>query len=681
MIREAISQLRRSLGYRTLVPIASGCLLLATVGWAGTSWFAGTKVREHITRRAEVIARMVGYATEAVHDDTDVQRIVEALGAEPMVKEIVVASGEPPRVIASTRNAIVGRAISQMFDIESSANLEKSLRSRRELVDYHREDRLLGFSMPLMIARDHVHAEPGAVVVHIDTSPIEDEERAWAALAAMSFLVAAALVLVGGMFILHRLVLRPVIAIARAVHAESGEVPVLSDDEIGELAKALNVRRRESDEARSKLEAVVHDLLAAREQAESANRAKSDFLANMSHEIRTPMSAILGYSQLMAEGGEDRERLKECVQRIRRNGEHLLSIIDGILDLSKIEAGKLAVDLQPTNPIQVLLDVESMISSRCTEKGLRFDLGLDTAIPEAIQTDPVRLRQILANLVSNAAKFTESGGVTVRASFVKGPAHRGTLVVRVRDTGIGIAPEALSRLFKPFGQLDTSASRKFGGIGLGLSISRSFAKLLGGDIAVTSEPGRGSEFTVTIVAAVEPGVRMLGADCLRPQSRSEAADVVGVIGGVGVAGGARAEGSGALSGVRIFFVEDGPDKRRLIEHHLRKAGAEVRTFTNGLEALCAMTNDQTPDGPLAGHDICDLVLTDMQMPVMDGYTLASKLRAKGWTQPIVALTAHAMVGDDVRCREAGCDRYATKPVSKDTLIRVCQPQRAARHTA
>lgn len=661
MLRPFLFQLRRSLGYRALVPIAGTCLALAVLGYVGTSWLAHEQGRDRIEKRAELVARTVGYVTETVRDDADFQRIVHALGAEPLVREIVVAAGEPARVIASSRNAFVGQELADIVDGGAAASLRQSLAASRESVRYHPDTRLVEYAMPLTNVRGTVGAEPGAVVVYVDARPVEDQMGAWAAAAGLGFVIAAMLVLIGGTWVVYKLVLRPVGAIEAAVTAGDCDVPVLSDDEIGTLAVALNTRRRESIEARTRLEAAVRDVDEARKQAENANRAKSNFLANMSHEIRTPMGAILGYSELIAESSSRPQQVDECVRAIRRNAEHLLSIINEILDLSKIEAGKMTVERQETHPLQILNDVQSMMAPRCEQKGLRFAASIDTPIPETIITDSVRFRQILTNLVSNAVKFTDHGEIQVRASFSSSPDGGGVLMVRVRDTGIGIGADKMAELFKPFSQVDASATRRFGGTGLGLCISRSFAKLLGGDISVTSETGRGSEFTVSISTGTGEGTNRVSAGPLDDQAR-----VTG-------AGPCPIERSQAgLGGVRIFFVEDGPDNRRLIEHHLRKAGADVRVFENGLEALCAMTQDHTPQGPLISPPVCDVVLTDMQMPVMDGYTLASTLRAKGWTAPIVALTAHAMVGDEARCRAAGCDRYATKPVNRDQLISVCR---------
>ena len=408
--------------------------------------------------------------------------------------------------------------------------------------------------------------------------------------------------------------------------------------------------RRQAEEA----------LRQARIDAETASRSKSEFLANMSHEIRTPMTAILGYTDLLAEHGDRHkappERL-QYVDTIRRNGEHLMALINDILDLSKIEAGRMSVERVPVSAAQVLLEVDSLMLVRARAKGIALSVELATPIPQTIQTDPVRFRQILMNLVGNAIKFTEIGGVTIRVGLDTAAPAGPALRFDVADTGIGMSAEQVSRLFQPFSQADTSTTRKFGGTGLGLRISKNLAQLLGGDVSVQSTVGKGSNFTAIIPTGPIDGVPMLAVDAIRvaalaPQSPAPAEDQ-------------------PLRGVRIFFAEDGPDNQRLIAFHLRRAGAEVRIFDNGRLTLQALTTTGEPDGPLADPPPCDFILTDMQMPEIDGYTLARTLRTAGWKRPIIALTAHAMLGDADKCRDAGCDDYASKPVNRDKLINIC----------
>ncbi|MCC6228085.1 MAG: PAS domain-containing protein [Phycisphaerales bacterium] len=409
----------------------------------------------------------------------------------------------------------------------------------------------------------------------------------------------------------------------------------------------------------------VHmDISAIREAqnaAEAASRAKSDFLANMSHEIRTPMTAILGYTDLLAEDGDraiaPRQRL-EYIDTIRRNGDHLLSIINDILDLSKIEAGRMEVEHMPTDPLQLFREVESLMRVRAKAKGIALDLEQETPIPVSIASDPLRLRQILVNLIGNAIKFTEIGGVTVRIGLDANAADGPLLRVEIVDTGIGMTTEQRERLFLPFSQADTSVTRKFGGTGLGLRISKSLAAILGGDITVTSEVGKGSVFMLTIATGPIDGAPMLPMGSLGRVIKSESPQAAAPV--------------LPLAGLRIFFAEDGPDNQRLISHMLRKSGAEVKVFDNGKLALEALTLDHTIDGDLTNPPSCDVLLTDMQMPEMDGYTLAGTLRAKGWIGPIIALTAHAMSGDAERCYAAGCDYFATKPIDKAKLIEVCR---------
>ncbi len=403
---------------------------------------------------------------------------------------------------------------------------------------------------------------------------------------------------------------------------------------------------------------ITQALSEARDSAHAATRSKSEFLANMSHEIRTPMTAILGYTDLLAEewqGITIPQRL-EYITTIKRNGEHLLSIINDILDLSKIESGKMSVEQIDTHPDQIIHDVVSLMQVKAQGKGIRLDVQYLTPVPARIQSDPLRLRQILVNLVGNAIKFTDYGAVTLRIALDSNQPGGPALRFQVNDTGIGMTPEQIGRLFGAFEQADTSTTRKFGGTGLGLKISKRLAEMLGGDITITSEVGKGSTFTLTLKTG-----SLLNVENIDP---SKAAQVV------------REKETPSmidlhpetLAGARIMLVEDGPDNRRLVSFYLRKAGAEVISFENGELAVKALTQDGTLDGPLRSPPPVNMILMDMQMPVMDGYSASRLMRAKGCTLPIVALTAHAMSGDAEKCLEAGCDDYVAKPIDKYRLI-------------
>jgi len=399
-------------------------------------------------------------------------------------------------------------------------------------------------------------------------------------------------------------------------------------------------------------EAQLHS---ARAEAQAASASKSEFLANMSHEIRTPMTAILGYTDLIATDHEcGREQRLEYVETIKRNGEHLIALINDILDISKIEAGKLSTESLPTSPIQLVQDVLGLMDVKAKAKGLTLEARFATPIPESIETDPVRLRQILVNLVGNAVKFTEVGRVTLEMHCDVASER---LRIDVIDTGIGMTPDQQTKLFGAFVQADTSTTRRFGGTGLGLRISKRLAEMLGGDIAVSSAQGRGSTFSVAIrtgplgsTALVTP--RSTHSSAPRPAlpARPNPGDET------------------SLMGLRILLAEDGPDNQRLIAFHLKKCGATVAVVENGRQAIAALTADGTLDGALAEPLPFDLLFTDMLMPEMDGYTAVQTLRAKGLSIPIVALTANAMSGDMERCLEVGCDSYATKPIDRPRLL-------------
>jgi CheY-like chemotaxis protein len=355
--------------------------------------------------------------------------------------------------------------------------------------------------------------------------------------------------------------------------------------------------------------------------------------------------------------------LREHVETIRRNGAHLLAIINDILDISKIEAGKITVERRACWPRSLVAEVVSLIEPQAKAKHLTLTAEYCGPLPEKILTDPTRLRQILMNLLGNAIKFTELGSVQVRVRMLTPPdAAPARLGFEVLDTGIGMTAEQQAMLFQPFSQADSSMSRRYGGTGLGLAISQRFAQILGGAITVASEPDRGSRFLVAIETGPLDGVPML-------ESPTDTAPAV-----KGRAAGG-AETRVRLSG-RILLAEDGPDNQRLISFLLKKAGAEVTVAANGQIALDHYFQACEEGRPFG------CILMDMQMPVMDGYEATRELRRAGCLTPILALTAHAMCGDREKCLEAGCTDYATKPIDRNHLLTlVAQHLRAPVSTA
>lgn len=392
------------------------------------------------------------------------------------------------------------------------------------------------------------------------------------------------------------------------------------------------------------------ELEKARAAADQANQSKSEFLANMSHEIRTPMSAIVGYADLLADEGCPAAERAAAIATVRKNADHLLSIINDILDLSKVEAGRLTVEHVSCDPVVIVGEAVKLLIERARGKNIALSARFSEPLPERIQTDPTRFRQILINLIGNAVKFTELGGVTVSCKMVRGQDGRELFAVSVADTGVGMNTDQLDRLFHPFTQADTSITRRFGGTGLGLTICKRFAEALGGDITVTSVAKRGSVFTVTIDPGDLTGVARATPNALSvvlsaPATRSSTSSIV----------------DRKLCG-RVLLAEDGPDNQRLIAHHLKRAGIQVIVVDNGRAAVEAVRE----------HGSFDLILMDMSMPLMDGYTATGVLRSSGYAGPIVALTAHAMSGDRERCMRAGCTDYLTKPIDRARLLETCE---------
>ncbi len=428
---------------------------------------------------------------------------------------------------------------------------------------------------------------------------------------------------------------------------EISAAPILDESgqpvQIVESSRDVTARVRSEEDLAAAIERA--NLMTA--EAEIANAAKSDFLANMSHEIRTPMTAILGFAEQLKHPDLSSTDRDEFVEIIERNGRNLLELINDILDLSKIEAGKFSMEILPTDVTNVIADVASTMRVRAAAKGLDLRVEYMTELPETIQTDPARIRQSLVNLVGNSIKFTEQGEVCIGVTFLsRWVDDQPAVELRVADTGVGMDRATMDRLFAPFVQADASTSRKFGGTGLGLTITRNIIEMLGGEISVDSHIDEGSVFTITIPTGSLDGVAMIA----EPQEiectpASVSTDF---------------KGEKPLAGYCILLAEDGYDNQVLLGAVLRKAGATVDIAENGLEAV-----NRVADSP----DVYDAILMDMQMPKMDGYQATRVLRQKGHDCPIIALTAHAMAGDREKCIDAGCTDYCTKPIDKIKLVR------------
>ena len=416
---------------------------------------------------------------------------------------------------------------------------------------------------------------------------------------------------------------------------------------VSQRTSELEAERAKTEAARLQAEQIDRQLQASvshadlvAQQTVEAGRARSEFLANTSHGIRTPMNAIIGFSEMLAEENLTEQQRKQ-VGIIRDSSRHLLLLINDILDFSKIEAGKLDVEITDCAVRNILAVVEALMRSAAMEKRLQFEVMRNEPLPEFIRTDPTRLKQCLVNLVSNAIRLTDEGHVYVRV-FWEDHGDKSFIQFDVEDTGKGISPEQQHRIFEPFSQANSSAAHGFGDTGLELAITRHLVELLGGSITVSSTVGKGSVFSLVIpigtplTGVVERGSSVDAVDSSRKLS-AEA-------------------GSSKLRG-RILVAEDSLTNQTLIELLLKKLGLEVVIVENGQQAVQKAMTEKF-----------DIILMDIQMPVMNGYEATENLRREGIKTPIVAVTACAMKGDDKKCFSAGCSDYLSKPIDRKKLI-------------
>jgi len=377
-----------------------------------------------------------------------------------------------------------------------------------------------------------------------------------------------------------------------------------------------------------------------RQIAEHANKSKSDFLANISHEIRTPLSAIIGFSESILDTRSDLISQRKNVQAIARNGKHLLQLINDILDFSKIEAGQLQVESIDTHPLSVLHEVKTIVATLAHDKGLDFNINVQFPVPGTFKSDPVRLKQILINLCSNAIKFTEQGSVSVNVSYNR---QENLLCFTVVDTGIGLTEIALEKIFSAFSQADTSTTRKFGGTGLGLTISRQLTDIMHGKLKCTSQQGQGSQFYLELKIQADVSKSLIYEPDPAYNSVSTSYDTDNI----------------PKLRSHILLAEDSPDNQDLIQIYVKRTGAKLTIVENGAQAVDRALSENF-----------DLILMDMQMPVMDGITAITSLRESGYTKPIVIVSANALQSDREHARNVGADDYVVKPINLDHFYEV-----------
>jgi two-component system, sensor histidine kinase and response regulator len=422
------------------------------------------------------------------------------------------------------------------------------------------------------------------------------------------------------------------------------------------LEQRVNERTRDLQASNASLACINQQLATATRHAnemataaQAANQAKSEFLANMSHEIRTPMNGVIGMAELLLDGPLSTQQ-RDCAKTISDSARALLTVINDILDFSKIEAGKLELETSLIDVRNLSEDVARLIATQAHSKGLEVTAHIDPAVPELVKGDPGRLRQVLINLCGNAVKFTHQGEVALDVKVASEDADSTTLHFEVRDTGIGIPANRMDNLFQPFSQVDTSTTRLFGGTGLGLSIVKRLAEIMGGEAGVESREGVGSTFWFTARLAIA------GATAEAPVPRQHPRTL----------GGRRtpalddnAANQRGREKRRILLAEDNAVNEKVACRTLEKLGYRVDAVRNGRDAVTAWETGRY-----------DLILMDCQMPVLDGYEATREIRSReggGHHIPIVALTAHAMKDDDLKCKAAGMDDYITKPIDRERL--------------